>query len=601
MSRSRLTIPYPLILDGAMGTYYQSLEGKSGENIDLANLQDSKTVEKIHREYIDHGAQAIKTNTFGISALLAERQEDKAQAILQAAVLNAKKAARNTRTILMADIGPCRVPGPDAEKETARIYLWQLQRFYDMGIRFFLMETLFDDKGIAEAARWLSQQNDPCFLIVSFAVGADGMTLAGLPGKELLESAAALPGVNAAGFNCLVGPHHMKMLVKDLDFGYFRNKETLLYCAPNAGYPAVVGRRTVYNSSPDYYGDIMNSICHMGFSILGGCCGTTPADIEALTKTWFPHPDLNDQPAKRDEQTACTTRDSLWALLNKNRKVIAVELDPPKNDQIAAYMKNVSLLASSGADFVTIADCPIGRSRADSCLLACKIKRELGVLALPHMTCRDRNLNATKALLLGLAMEDIHSMLLVTGDPLPTDLRDEVKSVFSFNSRKLAAYIKGLYPETVSIPFNMFGALNVNALNFEKQLEIALEKEKAGISGFLTQPVLSSQALQNLKLARKKLKGKILGGIFPVVSYKNGLFLKNEVSGIDVSDEIIERYKGLDRSQGEDLALQISADIAAEIAPYVDGFYLMTPFSRVNLMVRLIDRIKKDGLLKKQL
>ncbi|MCF0260252.1 MAG: methylenetetrahydrofolate reductase [Erysipelotrichaceae bacterium] len=287
--------------------------------------------------------------------------------------------------------------------------------------------------------------------------------------------------------------------------------------------------------------------------------------------------------------------------MNKNRKVIAVELDPPKNDQIAAYMKNVSLLASSGADFVTIADCPIGRSRADSCLLACKIKRELGVLALPHMTCRDRNLNATKALLLGLAMEDIHSMLLVTGDPLPTDLRDEVKSVFSFNSRKLAAYIKGLYPETVSIPFNMFGALNVNALNFEKQLEIALEKEKAGISGFLTQPVLSSQALQNLKLARKKLKGKILGGIFPVVSYKNGLFLKNEVSGIDVSDEIIERYKGLDRSQGEDLALQISADIAAEIAPYVDGFYLMTPFSRVNLMVRLIDRIKKDGLLKKQL
>ena len=86
-----------------------------------------------------------------------------------------------------------------------------------------------------------------------------------------------------------------------------------------------------------------------------------------------------------------------------------------------------------------------------------------------------------------------------------------------------------------------------------------------------------------------------------MVSYKNGLFLKNEVSGIDVSDEIIERYKGLDRSQGEDLALQISADIAAEIAPYVDGFYLMTPFSRVNLMVRLIDRIKKDGLLKKQL
>ncbi|MCF0261216.1 MAG: methylenetetrahydrofolate reductase, partial [Erysipelotrichaceae bacterium] len=147
----------------------------------------------------------------------------------------------------------------------------------------------------------------------------------------------------------------------------------------------------------------------MGFSILGGCCGTTPADIKALCATRFPRRSLAPSPAGQPEQPECTTEDSLWALLNKNRKVIAVELDPPKNDQIAAYMKNVSLLGSNGADFVTIADCPIGRPRADSCLLACKVKRELGIQALPHMTCRDRNLNATKALLLGLAMEDIHS------------------------------------------------------------------------------------------------------------------------------------------------------------------------------------------------
>ena len=138
----------------------------------------------------------------------------------------------------------------------------------------------------------------------------------------------------------------------------------------------------------------------------------------------------------------------------------------------------------------------------DSCLLACKIRRELGIEAVPHMTCRDRNVNATKALLLGLSMEGVHNVLAVTGDPVPTDDRESVKSVFQFNSRVLSRFVSSLSQSGEVEPFFLCGALNVNAVNFEAELERAKDKEACGVVAFLTQPVLSSRAVENMAAAK---------------------------------------------------------------------------------------------------
>ncbi|MBQ9331165.1 MAG: methylenetetrahydrofolate reductase, partial [Oscillibacter sp.] len=278
--------------------------------------------------------------------------------------------------------------------------------------------------------------------------------------------------------------------------------------------------------------------------------------------------------------------------LRQGERVIAVELDPPPDDDGTAFLTGVRALRAAGADAVTIADCPVGRPRADSSILACKLKRELGVEPLPHLTCRDRNLNATKALLLGLSMEGVHNVLLVTGDPIPTENRDEVKGVFNFNSRKLARYVAGLNETVLKTPFRIFGALNVNARNFEIQLRMACEKEACGVDGFLTQPVLSPEALENLKLARATLKGKLLGGIYPPVSHRNACFLNNEIAGIRVSEEILSLYEGKDRQEAEDLAVELAVRIASDIAPYTDGLYLMTPFQRIGLMTRILSRVR---------
>ena len=168
-------------------------------------------------------------------------------------------------------------------------------------------------------------------------------------------------------------------------------------------------------------------------------------------------------------------------------------------------------------------------------------------------------------------------MLLVTGDPIPTEDRAEVKTVFNFNSRKLARYVADLNEHTLSTPFRTYGALNLNAKNFAMQLKMAQEKEANGISGFLTQPVLSREAL---------------AGIYPVVSHRNACFLNNEIAGMRVCDEIIALYEGKEREEAEALAVTISAEIAKQIAPYSDGVYLMTPFKRVSLMARILKEIR---------
>ena len=349
----------------------------------------------------------------------------------------------------------------------------------------------------------------------------------------------------------------------------------------------------MFQGTPDYFGQKLAEIHQAGASIVGGCCGTTPAHIAGAAKA-LAAPRRTVFPVRTGgapEPRPAASANTLAEKLDGGRRVVAVELDPPVDDGIAFFLEGVKRLRDAGADAVTIADCPIGRPRADSSLLACKLKRELGVEPLPHMTCRDRNLNATKALLLGLSIEGVHNVLLVTGDPIPSEDRDEVKSVFNFNSRRLAAYVSGLNENVLRTPFRIFGALNVNAKNFAAQLSVAREKEACGVSGFLTQPVLSREALENLKLARQTLRGKILGGIYPVVSHKNACFLNNESAGMRICEEITALYEGRDREEAEAVAVAVSARIAGEIAPYTDGLYLMTPFKRVALMERILREI----------
>ena len=582
----------PLLFDGAMGTYYKAAPGVECEQ---ANLTDPAGVLAVHREYLAAGADAVKTNTFSLPRLAAAHApgwEQLAQAGWQLAV----QAAEETGAAVFADLGPA----PDTEAVPAgQVYTAVAKQFAALGARNFLFETLSSDAGLLDAVGAIKAEVPDAFVLVSFAVLPDGYTREGMYCKDLARRMQASGIVDAVGLNCVSAPGAMRTLAKQLG-------GTLpLSVMPNAGYPVVTRTQVKYQGRPEYFARELGRLAAEGtVQILGGCCGTTPAHIAALRAELDSLPVVEKTaPAEEfstvKEQTV-ENEDAFLRKLNAGEKVIAIELDSPRNADLTGYLEGAKKLQAAGADLLTIADCPIAQARMDSSLVACRVHRELGLCTLPHMTCRDRNLNATKALLLGLYAEGVREVLAITGDPIPTAERDEVKNVYQFNSRKLAQYIVSLAGEGREMPgpMTVFGALNLNARNFDVELRRAKEKLENGMSGFLTQPVLSAQAVENLKKSRETLgaDAKILAGIMPVVSQRNAIFMENEINGIHVEDWIIEKFAGLDRAQGEELGLAISLETAKAALPYADGLYLMTPFNRVALMERLIGRLKQEVL-----
>lgn len=574
-----------LVFDGGMGTYFAARNRTSHRDCEWANLLAPDEVSAIHRAYLAAGCRALKTNTYALNRL--NFSESESAAMLREGWKLACHAAGEDAWVF-ADIGPI-----DARDDTDLLaeYRFVIDQFLALGAKHFLLETLSTDQFLPQIAAHVKATCPDAFLIVSFAAQPDGFTRDGRLIQELMLAAAGDGNIDAVGLNCVSGGRQMLELVKKLSL-----PGKYLSVMPNAGYPTVRSNRVFYDGDPGYFSQQMAALHALGARILGGCCGTTPEHIAALVEALrLPAPARIEYRPSPRVPTGAQREDPFWtALCDPEQKPFAVELDPPEGADVSKFMEGARRLRDAGADAVTVADCPVARARIDSSLIACKLRRELGVNALPHMTCRDRNLNATQALLLGLCAEGIDKVLIITGDPVPAASRDEVKSVYNFNSRKLMKYVDGLNRTVLPSPFRVFGALNVNVRNFDVQLDLARQKEEAGALGFFTQPILTEQGFENLQKAREALNGRLLGGILPIVSQRNALFLNSEIAGIAVDERIIALYAGADRTRGEDLALDISAEVARRIGPYVDGYYLITPFGRTELIGRIMERIRES-------
>ena len=570
-----------LLFDGATGTALCAQSGE-GEAVERLCLTQPQRVLALHRAYLAAGCKAIKTNTFAAHVSLACENKDDQKTLIRAAYDLARRAGDAYDAAVFADIGPT----PTDADSAAACYIAMAEQYLTIGATCFLFETMQSGEGLAEAAAYIKASCPDAWIMVSFAADADGFTRAGEQASALALQMSACGAVDAIGLNCICGAYHIRRLLSTLDVG-----DKWMSAMPNAGYPHVEEGRTYYDSAPAYYAQQVMECVKAGARIVGGCCGTTPEHIRQIARLlgtpMLPRVRMGDEKAAQPPEKGCRSR--ILRRLEQGRRITLVELDPPRSADIGGFMEGARQLEQAGADAITIADCPIGRARMDSSLLACKLSRELGIEALPHMTCRDRNVNATKALLLGLSMENVHNVLAVTGDPIPTGDRGSVKSVYQFNSRVLAKFIRGLGESGEAEPFFVCGGLNINAVRFDSELDRAKEKMDCGVSAFLTQPVLSEQAALHLERARDELRGaKLIGGLFPVVSEKNARFLQSEVHGITVDEAVVRAYAGLDRAQGEDMAVRLCREAASRISPFVDGYYMMTPFQRVELVCRVI-------------
>lgn len=565
--------------DGAFGTYYFQLTGDGGP-CERANVDNPSLVRRIHRQYLEAGAEAVKTNTFALNAQVFPDERERARLLREGYGLAAEEAARYGAKVF-CDIGPVQ------ESETGQAedaYLEAARAFLQLGGTHFLFETQADFAPLKPAVEEIAETCPNAFVAVSFAVSQDGYSQKGLFYRTLIEQALGCPEVHMAGLNCVCGPVHMAELMLRLP-----ETDKPLMALPNAGYPSQAGGRTFFQDNAAYFGEKLAQLSAARPVVVGGCCGTTPEHIRRTLACMAQAKPARIQGAPAQEgrkkaQPGASVFDGAWT-----KKRVAVELDPPMDADFAPLLEGARAVQAAGADLLTIADSPLARTRANSILSAAIVKRETGMEVLPHLSCRDKNHIAIKGELLGACYEGIRQVLAVTGDPIMQEVFARRAAVFNFNSYELISFIQSLNGDVFrDSPFAVGGALNVNAPKFENELKRACKKEACGASFFLTQPIYTKRALDNLARARQALHGKIMAGFMPVASYKNALFLNHEVSGVEIPQEIVKRLEGASQQQAWDITAPYAAGLMKQAAPHCDGYYLMTPLRKTALVIRLM-------------
>ncbi|MDD4689805.1 MAG: bifunctional homocysteine S-methyltransferase/methylenetetrahydrofolate reductase [Eubacteriales bacterium] len=567
------------LFDGAMGTYYYSITGE--ELCENANIRDRQTILNIHKEYIDAGADAIKTNTFSANPVMIENYEQ----IIKEGCNIAKDATRGTNVHIWADIGPVNaIDDEDAIDALCKA----VDIFLREGMDKFLLETFDSLKKAKLIAEYIHNKNNDATILISFGVDQDGHTKQGDSATDIIEELGEIPYINGFGFNCVCGPAHMRSIIKRLDI-----RDKIITVMPNAGYPSSMNGRIIYNDNPLYFAKTVAELYSYGVRVLGGCCGTTPKHIKSIkdiidNNTFVPQSIIAD----KSRQTQTKQDNIIKTKLASGQKVIIAELDPPF-DVDFEYLSKSSLLAKkSGADCVSITDSPLARARANSMMIAAKIKREIGIEAIPHITCRDKNRIGMKSALLGMYIENIRNAMIITGDPVPASDRETTGSVYQFNSYELSGYISALNKDIFAgDEIYISGALNAGATNFEAELKRAIKKKESGVKYFVTQPVFSADAVENIKRARSVLGLPVILGIMPVAGYKNAVFLNNEVTGVNIPQEVVDSFYEKDRDEASKISIEHATQIAKSYMPLCDGFMIMTQLKRTDLSCKVIENI----------
>ncbi len=566
-----------LLCDGAFGTYFNSM----GMDMlpERANTDAPDKVCAIHCEYIKNGARLIRTNTFASCRKVLNCTEDELKTNLLSAFECAKKAAGED-AFVACDIGP----------DCSEDFVFIADTFIEAGAEIILFETFADIEPIIPVIKHIKSIKSDVFIIVQFCVNQYGYTEDGISASAVMKSCGGIAEIDAAGFNCGVGPAHLLNILKDTVLP----EDKFITALPNASYPSVVQDRTVYLDNINYFSDIMSKISDY-VDIVGGCCGTNPKHIKALNERLdftAGHMHRNVNAKKHDAEGERNDYSRRGAFINgaKGGKLIAVELDPPKNGDISALMETANYLKTKNVDIITFADSPSGRTRADSVLMSIKVANETGIKVMPHICCRDKNAIAIGSHVLGAYINGIRNFLVITGDPVPNTSRDNVKGVFNFDSVRLMRYLSDMNDESFSDDRLCYGgAINYARGNIDLELDRIRRKIEAGAEFFLTQPVYDDKDISTLRYIRKNISCPMLVGIMPLVSLTNANFIKNELTGINVPDDIVKRFSSdMSKDEARLVGIKIAEETMAKTDDFADGFYFVIPFNRLAIAKALI-------------
>ncbi len=593
------------VSDGAMGTMLYSKGLFLNVCYDELNLRQPDVIRDVHREYVRAGAELIETNTFGANPVKLAHHGLSAdtEAINEAAAHLAREAAGD-RACVVGAIGPLGIRiepfGETSVAEAEAAFARQAAGLLAGGVDGFLLETFSDVEELRAAVNAIRAISD-LPIIAQMTVGEDGRTYYGTAPSAFGPAIAAM-GVDVIGVNCSVGPHGVLEAIEHL-----AKVVTLpLSAMPNAGLPRDVGGRKMYMASPEYMAGYARRMVEAGARIVGGCCGTTPEHIKAMVgfvQSVSPRhaSAIAAAPAAAQGVPAVplAERSRLGAKLAAGEFVTTVEIVPPKGVDPAPMFAQVRALKAAGVDAVNVPDGPRAQSRMGALLSGLMIEREVGLEAVVHYACRDRNLLGMLSDLLGAAAAGLRNLLIITGDPPKMGPYPDATAVFDIDAIGLTNLVSrlnhGLDPggNAIGTPtrFVIGVGANPTAPDMERELSRLAWKVDAGAEYAVTQPVFDLDQLDRFLDRASKHNIPIIAGIWPLVSLRNAEFLANEVPGVSVPPAILERMRvasAAGREAGLAEGVQIARELLEAVRPRVQGVQIAAPLGRVPVVLEVL-------------
>lgn len=568
-----------------------------------ANIVAPESVLSLHLAFIRAGSDLIETNTFGANRpkLRAHFLEDDLRRINEAGA----KLAREAREVSGKDvfvagsIGPL---GPSGERERgsdderAAAFAEQARLLDGRGVDLIILETFIDlDELLLAVEAVRSVSGLPLVAMMTF--DEDAETPAGVTAQEALERLAPLE-LAALGANCGTGPAATLAALATL-----RGPGRVLAAQPNIGLATRVGGRIVYpHGTPDYFADFAAHARDLGAGLIGGCCGTTPAQIAAIASALaerraasapllLTERELGVPVAKHAEETG------LARALAAGEWVVSVELDPPRGGNAEALLDVARTLKASGrVGFVDVNDNPMARARMNALMASVAIESRVGIETIPHVTPRDASVMGLQSLLLGAHAEGIRNLLAVTGDPPSVGDYAGSQGVYEVDSIGLAHLVKRLNEgadftgKAIDAPTSFFlgVAVNPSADDLDEELRRFERKIEEGARFAMTQALFDLAYLDRF-LARLGGSSPIplLVGIWPLRSFQLAQRLHNEVPGIVVSEEVRGRLRDAG-AQAAEVGLELARALYAEAREKAAGAYVIPPFKQPEAALDLL-------------
>lgn len=597
-----------IIGDGAMGTLLYSRGIPLDTNFEHLNLVRPELVRQAHADYAAAGARLLETNTFGANALRlgAIGLETKVAAINAAGARLARAAAGRDGFVAGA-VGPLLPPRGEAAELTAttkrEIFTEQMTALAEGGVDLFLLETFTSLEDLELAVAVSATLGLPSLAQMAFL--EEGRTRDGVSAETAVQR-LTVAGAAGLGANCGGGPRELLRVLERMA----RVTSLPLSAFPNSGFPEYHDGRYIYLATPEYFTAVARDMVAAGATLIGGCCGTTPEHIRALsTALTGSRPAPRPLPAPTGVATAVTTQTppppglagtflAAWG----ERPIITVELDPPRGLDCRKLISGARILTAAGADAISLAENPLARIRLGNIAAARTLHDEIGCATIVHITGRDRNLIGLHSDLMGAHLLGIRNILAVTGDPVAVGGESGASSVFDLNSIGILELLTALNGGRNLLGAELDGAstflsgaaFNPNMASMDGQLRRLQKKITAGARFVQTQPVYDVAILQQLVTRIAPLGIPVLVGILPLVSERNAEFLHNEVPGITLPPAVRERMRGKSGAAGVKEGMAIARELITAGRGQVGGWYLMPPFGKIDLALELMDFIRSS-------